>query len=89
MSRNEEQGPIDGWLRKVLGDLDLHEFKCWAFGEEYDNSQVPLEFMEAWNVRHKELELFPDGLLFKDLEKMVKLYKETQCANGLENSSEG
>jgi len=68
---------LDGLCEEKLEGLPLKPFKCWAFGDDYDDNQVPLIFMHAWNLRHSDkLELHEDGDIYEDLVKMVEIYKQ-------------
>jgi hypothetical protein len=56
----------------------VEPFGKWAFGDGYEELDHSLKFMEKWNELHgDDLTLKPDGMISKDIPKMIALWTKT------------
>lgn len=56
-------------------DDEKHKFACWAFGDDYENLEYALDYLEAWNRLHRDVLLLTQGgRVQEDTEKMFAEY---------------
>jgi len=64
--------------RYGLKKAQYRPFCIWAFGETFDAKCHMYDVMLRWNNLHKDiLEIKGYGRIFKDIAKMVQLWKST------------
>lgn len=60
----------------MLAHEDVDAFGLWAFGENFNDLDNTLDYMESWNDSHgAELSLKPTGHISEDAPKMVDLWR--------------
>lgn len=66
-------------VHKFLKDMPIgscEKFAEWAFGEDYNEYEKAMDFMDAWNKIHGlQMKLSPDGQMTVDIENMVEMWK--------------
>jgi hypothetical protein len=61
----------------IENEDELYDFAAWAFGDNFQNIELGLQFMHSWNKIHGDkLTLTPNGDIFEDAKKMVNLWKQ-------------
>lgn len=61
----------------IPDEKELIAFAQWAFGKDFQELEIGLDFMKHWNNLHREkLKLRPLGNIAEDISKMVELWKE-------------
>ena len=62
---------------KPMDEEELEDFALWAFGENFQELDHSLKFMEAWNEIHgDDFLLRQDGVIEFDVPKMIQMWRD-------------
>lgn len=58
--------------------IEEYAFLLWAFGKHYPTFREDINFMHAWNQRHRIiLKLNPQNTIVEDMEDMIQIWMQS------------